>query len=288
MDDVPAVMTGGAGGMYGPIAMESFIIDYGVADPVGKEATLRTPTAMLESMRLRHHAFAGELDVGVQLGTTLAWLQSKGAKEHPLRVYDVPGDHFESLSPACAAFFELAEGRPSPVLARSADILDPAGRDPAVPLYQSAAVWGQGPFGEPAPESTSEETQRLELDGWVLELPANATTELLVPEGPKTIGFYTDDFGGALTVTRIPPEVQATYRPLHHALGAFAKVTPKAARFFFPTHDGVGAEVRGDAGGRHTYVRMYATQDASMTLVIAPADAPEVHAIVSSLQPQNE
>ncbi len=177
---------------------------------------------MLESMRIRHHAFTGEQDTGIHLGTTLGWLQSKGAKEHPLRVYDVPGDHFESLAPACAAFFDLAEGRASPIAARSPESLDAAGRDPALALYQSETVLGEGPFGEPKLDSASSESQLLELEGWMLKIPAAATTKVLVPDWPKTVGFYTEDFGGSLTVAQIPPENQAGFRPLDAAYGALS------------------------------------------------------------------
>lgn len=285
MDDVPAAMTGGAGGMYDPMAIESFVLDYGVVDPIGKEVTLRTPTAMLESMRIRHHAFTGEEDTGVHLGTTLGWLQSKGAKDHPLRVYDVPGDHFESLAPACAAFFELAEGRPSPVLARNPASLDSAGRDPALELYQGGAVWGEGPFGEAAPQAGVGKTQIVRHQGWEVAVPAGAKVETIEEGGVTVLVFETKKMGGALTVAQFPPDEQKEMRPLYGALSLLMNMEPTAARFFFPGEDAVGVEARGEANGTRVYLRALATREAAMTLTVDPGDDPGVHAIVASLKP---
>jgi|GEM_PF-2191082 len=285
MDDVPAAMTGGAGGMYDPMAIEGFISQFGVVDPIGAEVTLRTPTTMLESMRIRHHAFTGEDDTGAHPGTTLGWLQSKGAKDHPLRVYDVPGDHFESLAPACAAFFELAEGRPSPVAARSPELLDAAGRDPALELYQGGVVWGEGPFGEAASQGGTGKTQIVRHQGGELAVPADATLDTIDEEGMSALAFETSAMGGALVVLQFPPDVQATLRPLYGAFSALMNMEPSAARFFFPGEDAVGLEARGHSDGKRVYVRTLVTREGAMMLTLQPADDPRVHGIVASLKP---
>lgn len=285
MDDVPAVMTGGAGGMYDPMTIESVIVDFGVVNPIGKEVTLRTPTAMLESMRIRHHAFAGDEDTSIHLGTTLGWLQSKGAEDHPLRVYDVPGDHFESLAPACAAFFELAQGRPSPVAARSAESLDAAGRDPALSFHHDGAVWGEGPFGEAAPRGDGGKTQVVRHHGWELAVPIGAKLDRLEQNGVKSLEFETDEVRGALMTVEFPPDPRAELRPLYVAMGMLMNVQPTAARFFFPTEGGVGLESRGQGDGARVYLRLFVTRESAMTLTLMPADDPGVHRIVASLKP---
>lgn len=286
MDDVPARMTGGAGGLYDPVSMEAFLVEFGVAEPVGVEVTLRSPSLMVEVMRTRHHAFVGSEDVGAHLGSTLAWLESKGAADHPLRLYDVPGDHFESLGPACAAFFELAEGRASPVAARSAASLDAAGRDPALELYQGESPWGQGPFGEPVGAASTAKPEH--VMGWEISVPADATVEVTDAAGLRTMSFETPTFHGELSVGMFPESVQPQIRPLPLMFNALMSFEPTAARFFFPAADVVGVEVRGDSNGKRSYLRAAASPETLVRLQVWPADAPGVGAVVASLRPASD
>ncbi len=283
MDDVPSRMTGGAGGFYDPVSVESLMLEFDVAAPVGNELILRTPSLVVDSMRLRHHAFVGREDDAVALGGMLGWLQSKGDAEHPLRVYDVPGDHFGSLAPACAAFFEPAEGRPSPARPRSAETLDAAGRDPEMDLFEGTVGWGGGPFGELESPASAPKLELKRVGEWGIRVPEGATVKASQAGGLTTLVFEADGLHGEFTVGEFPAEVRAKLKPINMMFNVLMSYEPSAARFLVGQGGVVGLEVRGRKNARMSYTRSELVGPTFVSLDVWPAEAPGVNAVVGSV-----
>lgn len=281
MDDVPARMTGGAGGFYDPVLVESFMREFGVATPLGNELILRTPSLVVNSMRIRHHAFVGSEDDAVGLGGMLGWLQSRGDAKHPLRVYDVPGDHFESLVPACAAFFELAEGRVPVEQPRSSETLDSAGLDPQMELFEGTVGWGGGPFDEP--ESPGPKLEPVRVGQWEIGIPVGAVVKTSQAGGLTTLAFETEALRGEFSVGDFPPEVRAKLKPINVMFNILMSYEPSAARFFVVEEGAVGLEVRGQKNGRRAYTRAGLLGATFVSLDVWPADAVGVNAVVRSV-----
>lgn len=104
--DVPLVLTGSAGGIYGDDDLQSFgeIAPFDVEDST--ERQFRALTAHLPEMRRPHVAFVGQSD---SLAPSAVIAQRNAiATRAELTVEFIPGDHLTSLSPAVEAFARRA------------------------------------------------------------------------------------------------------------------------------------------------------------------------------------